>query len=152
MRTPEQKPFLRFIETVAGSVLVIGCAAGGHVEFRQTNASFKPSPRSSEPIVYRVGDVVPNVKLQSVGMIEVRGGDVDARAAAEGKQLGCWALIEHSLFDHLQRQPRTSSSSEAIALFAHGGAPHVSSVRPPLSTQFDCVTTDESAPAKPLVM
>lgn len=137
-------------------MLLGGCANAGSVTFHPTTASFEPSPRASVPPVYRRGDVLPKVRFHSVGIIEVRAGDVVARAATKGQELGCWAVIEHALFEQTRGIPSASDRLTRFehTLFAHGGLAHGPTAPPPLSTRFDCVTIDAIEPAanKPSVM
>lgn len=135
----------------------MGCAHSGHIAFQSTDSSFRPRPRSSAPDVYRRRDSVPQVALRSVGIIEVSGSEASARAAAKGQELGCWALIEHSIFDGNEQpvptEPRSSAGSpENSRLFGHGTMHAVSSVKTPLALQFDCVLLATQTSAAPMTM
>lgn len=152
---------------VLGSLVLAGCSASVRVAFRATDASFRPSARASKPNVYLQRDEVPQVALRSVGIIEVtaaasEGAEVTIKAAAKGKELGCWALVDHSVFEGMRGSPmqrgRQSSGFDgtnallAHAGLAHGGAKMSKPVRP-LVTQFDCVLKEESQlRATPIVM
>jgi len=153
---------------ILGSLVLAGCSASVRVAFRTTDASFRPSPRASEPKVYLQRDEVPQVALRSVGIIEVtaaasESAEVTIKASAKGKELGCWALVDHSLFDEMQRGSQTRGGTQSSgfsgtnALLAHGGMDHgrvqVSKPANPLVTLFDCVMKVEDKPrATPIVI
>jgi hypothetical protein len=158
---------LRSVFTGAlGALALAGCSASVRVAFHPTDISFTPTPRDSEPNVYLARNEVPQVTLRSVGIIEITAplSEASKAAAAKGKELGCWALIEHSVFDRMQsgsqmpRETRSSRPAEANVLVAHGGIDHVRGdptrrAKHSLVTQFDCVMNeDKQTPAAPIVM
>lgn len=78
-------------------------------------------------------------------MIEVKApvGDRAVEAAtAKGRELGCWALIEQTVFVQLQQASWNAFGARAILV--HGPGPHVTHVTPPSSiTEFHCVVPSE---------
>jgi hypothetical protein len=136
---------------------LVGCSEGVRITFHPTDTSFSPRPRASQPKVYLDRDQVPRVALRSVGIIEVSGRDAAAKAARKGQALGCWALVEHSVLDSIERRPQakvpSSGLSETNALVAHGGVHPVTSVRPSVVRQFDCVMAETNQqPDRPIIM
>lgn len=135
---------------------LVGCAARAQTTFHPTDASFTARSRSSDPKVYLHAEDVPSGALRSVGIIEVRGIDAEVKAAAKGRELGCWAVIDHAVFVKMQRvrteNAPLGNASDTNALLAHGGAPHVETTRIPQNTKFDCVMTESNQSPKPFVM
>lgn len=135
----------------------MACAHSGHITFQSTDSSFHPRSRASAPDVYRRRDSVPHVALRSVGIIEVSGSEASARAAAKGQELGCWALIEHSIYDDVEPpvpgEHRSSvDSPENDRLFGHGTMHAVSTVKAPSALRFDCVMLETPTSPAPLAM
>ena len=142
------------------AVLAIACAVahiatacgggGARVAFHATDATFRGAPGPA-PRAYLAADVdaVPRVKMRSVGLIEVQvpkgGGSGRAVEVAveKGRELGCWILVEHSIFATVQS--RASLAFGARIYLVHGEAPHIRTSRPEWrKTEFDCVVRDET--------
>lgn len=141
--------------------LALGCAGSASIAFHATDPSFVPSPSDSPPPVYVDREALPATAFRSVGIIDVKGPDGAAKAAAKGKELGCAAVIDHRLFEQLHHQAQmrarseSTSRSQDMTLLAHGGLDPSSAkaVRPPASSRFDCVVEQNTAPTdRPLVM
>ncbi len=132
-----------------------GVACGGdraRVAFHPTDTSFRAAPGPA-PRVYLAADVgeVPPVKLRSVGLIEVavpvsKGMSRAVELAVErGRQLGCWILVEHSIFATVQS--RAVVGFGGTIYLTHGGAHFTKTAGPSLTrTEFDCVVRDQSLP------
>lgn len=98
-------------------------------------------------------DGVPQSKMRSVGIIEVTVSQTKGLARAielaaeKGRELGCWVLIEHAIFQKLQS--RASLAFGAGVTLAHGPAPTVGHTRAPstLTAEFDCVVQGDGAGA-----
>jgi hypothetical protein len=122
------------------------CGSSARPVFHASDPSFRPAP-GARPPVYLPLDLadVPRVQMRSVGIIEVtvpaRGGLEAAAelAAAKGRELGCWIVVEHGAFARLQA--RASLAFGARVLLAHGGGSHLPHAAPPArqTAQFDCV-------------
>ena len=111
------------------------CHGGARATFHLSDPRFRPTPGAT-PRVYLPADLagVPRVPMRSVGLIEVtvpeRGGIAAAAeaAAAKGRELGCWIVVEHGAFARLPA--RASLAHGARVLLAHGTVGHVHHVAP----------------------
>lgn len=102
----------------------IGCGVSTRSVFHPTDRSFRPAP-GSKPAVYLSIDDVPKLGMRSVGLIEVTvpessgiKGAIDV-ASKKGSELGCWILIEESIFATVQM--RASLDHGVTLQLAHGG-------------------------------
>lgn len=79
--------------------------------------------------------------MHSVGIIEVadaRGSRASEIAAAKGRELGCWAVVEHDIY--IAAAKAALNEFGARIILAHGTAIHVTNARPPgAAARFDCV-------------
>ena len=124
--------------------LVLGCAPAVHSVFHATDASYVPKPGPT-PRVYLEAKHVdfPRSQLRSVGIIEVtvpkKHGMERAieLAAAKGRELGCWLVIEHSTFEKLA----VSLAFDARVSLAHGPPSAAPAARVPakLTAEFYCI-------------
>ncbi|MEJ7598378.1 MAG: hypothetical protein WKG01_10745 [Kofleriaceae bacterium] len=133
--------------TLLGGVASIACSGGTRSVFRPSDPAF--TPRVGEnPVVYLHHNIedVPKQRMRSVGLIEVtvpNGAGIDRAvdaAAKKGSELGCWILIEHSVFAALES--RASLDHGATVILAHGPGLHIGRQPSPTrerSAQFDCV-------------
>ena len=90
--------------------------------------------------------------MHSVGLVEVKVPASSGLkravvvAATKGRELGCWVMIEHSVFAELNQA--SWNVFGARALLAHSPAPQIARVAPPtevLTTEFDCVLQGQSS-------
>lgn len=107
--------------SMVGSVLASGCGPGVHSAFRPTDRTFTPR-RGQTPRVYLYSAEVPTVRMRTVGVVAVsvparKGveGVIDA-AASKGREVGCWALVEESLFARLASRAAMSDPRAAVVL------------------------------------
>ena len=144
---------------------LFGCT-GMNSSFHQTDPSFQPAPvfaGGGSPAVYLNEKEVPRVPIRSVGIITVAAWpgisaeELRQKAAAKGKELGCWAVIEHSAFLMLQVHPSAwMGESEAKVILVHdgghgggggsgsgGGGGHGGGSGSRGDRRFDCVVRDE---------
>ena len=145
--------------SVAACLLVIGCSVGTHSEFRQTQARFSPRPGRS-PRVYLYLAEVPDLPLRSVGVIWVsvpaRHGikGVAEAAADRGRRVGCWALVERSIFSRLRSRQAGARGIRGMAILVQEIRPQSRSkvILPPptdrsvITAEFECVIPDRSPP------
>jgi hypothetical protein len=115
------------------------------VTFRPTDPSFAARPGDTPRVVVD-REQLPHRPLHSVGIIEVSAGTA-ARAgelaAAKGRDLGCWVIVEHSVFV----EASSALAFGARTMLAHGSAPHASEARPRRTVvRFDCVLIGVPAP------
>lgn len=109
------------------AMVTAGCS-GTRASFRPTDPSFVPSPLQGASLrVYFFKEEVPNVPMRSVGIVEVSvpGGDREERritdaAAAKGKELGCWALIRHSVYSEMQKHASAWFGRHSGVMLVHG--------------------------------
>jgi hypothetical protein len=131
---------------MATAISFASCGNSASSVFHPSDPSFRPSP-GPKPPVYLLRNLaeVPRVQMRSVGLIEVtvaerRGNTAAAEVAAEqGRELGCWIVVEHGAFTSLQT--RASRDHDARVLLVHSGASHISHASPRArhTVQFDCV-------------
>ncbi len=152
------KTLLPFTALVVASISV-ACSAGIKSSFKPTDTSFVAAPGTSPPVYLYPADV-PKLAWRSVGIIEVTipGSssltDTIKAAAAKGKQVGCAALIEHSVFAHMKTESWYGGPDGARLRLVHGGgassspqaAPSKSASRPAETTRFDCVLKPKAPP------
>lgn len=100
------------------------CGASTRAVFHPTDESFRPT-RGSKPSVCLAVEDVPKLGMRSVGFIEVTvpensgiKGAIDV-ATEKGIEVGCWILIEESIFAALKT--RASLDHGATIQLAHGG-------------------------------
>lgn len=111
------------------TITTAGCS-GVQISFRRTDPSFVASPLEGAvtPRVYFFAEDVPKVPLRSVGIVEVSvpGGHRDEMkaftdgAVAKGKELGCWALVRHTVYERIQKQARAWSERHYGVRLVHG--------------------------------
>ena len=123
-------------------LVLLGCS-GTPATFRPTDPSFRPSP-GPLPRVYLEAnaDEFPREGVRSVGLIQVKAPEGTGMkrlielAAKKGRELGCWIVVEHSVFERL----KTALDHGARALPTHGPVPHIGAVSPgTVRAEFDCV-------------
>jgi len=131
----------------------LGC--GGpttNIAFQQSDPAFRPAP-GAKPRVYLEGDEaeIPKVPMRSVGLVVlsvpegsgIAGGLELARQ--KGQQLGCWILVEHSVFVSLHSaQSRVELAYGATIVLVHatgGGVGHAKEPKTEgqISAELDCV-------------
>jgi len=126
-RSPRSTDRNRCLLAAMVTITVGGCS-GVRTSFHPTDPSFVASPlQGASPRVYFFAEDVPKVSMRSVGIVEVsvpEGQREEIRlaeaAAAEGKELGCWALVRHSVFLTIQGQPNAWLSWRSGVLLVHG--------------------------------
>lgn len=140
-------------------LLLFGCT-GTNSSFHQTDPSFRPAPVSAggdSPVVYLNEKDVPKIAIRSVGVVTVAAWpgisteELRQKAAAKGRELGCWAVIEHSAFLMLRLHPSAwTSESEATLILVHdghdgggGGGGDGGRSGSPSDWRFDCVVRDD---------
>jgi hypothetical protein len=126
-------------------VTVLGCGQTIRSTFQATDPTFTPSPGPT-PRVYVESNRadIPRVKLRSVGVLAITVAKkyglsrAVELAADKGRELGCWAVIEHSTFETLQSH---ALSFDARVILAHGPPHTPKHAGPPttLTVEFDCV-------------
>ena len=138
---------------------LFGCT-GMNSSFHQTDPSFQPTPVSAggdSPAVYLNEKEVPRVAIRSVGIITVvawpgiSNEELRQKAAAKGKELGCWAVVEHSAFLMLRLDTSAwMGESEATVILVHeggggggGGGGHGGGSGSRSDRRFDCVVRDD---------
>lgn len=111
---------------------LFGCA-GMNSSFHQTDPSFQPTPVSAggdSPAVYLNEKDVPKVAIRSVGIITIVAWpgisteELRQKAAAKGKELGCWAVVEHSAFVMLHLHTSALDKPGATVILVHDGGGH----------------------------
>ena len=140
----------------------LGCAELS-TSFHQTDHAFRPTPaRGGSPAVYMDPRDVPRVHMRSVGVITILApAGVGSRAlvraaAAKGEELGCWAVVEHSVYLLVQGRDSSWDGEPMVMLLpVHGGGGGGGSAggsqqsygsvpeRLPAETLFDCVIKDD---------
>ena len=144
---------------VAASLLAIGCSVGTHSAFHQTQPRFSPRPGRA-PRVYLHLAEVPDLPLRSVGVIwvSVPAGHgikgVAEAAAARGRTVGCWALVERSIFSRLRSRQAGGQEIRRMAILVQEIRPlvHRKVIVPPpadrsvITAEFECVIPDRPAP------
>lgn len=136
---------------------LLGCS-GMSASFHQTDDTFLPVPIAiGSPAVYFFPKEVPAAPMRSVGIITVvapaaTGSRELARlVAAKGKEVGCWALVEHSVFLLMQsRSTLWDVGPTAKIVLVHGGGggaggghPYESAGESEKKSTFDCLIKDE---------
>lgn len=108
----------------AGSVVASGCKPHVESAFRPTDLTFTPR-RGHTPRVYLYSAEVPTVRMRTVGIVAV---SVPARhgvegvihaAATKGREIGCWALVEESLFAQLASRAAAGDQTGAAPILVH---------------------------------
>lgn len=123
----------------------VGCSSSPQTVFHPTDSSFRPSPGPS-PKLYDRSNVAELrlVGMRSVGRIEVNVPESSGKkrvielAVEKGRELGCWALVEHSAFATL----KTALENGARIWLAHGGGHDASPGA--LHAEFHCVMKTEA--------
>lgn len=149
----------------AMTMATAGCS-GIQTSFQPTDPSFVARPRQdASPRVYFFAEDVPKVPVHSVGIVEVSipGGHRDETralmdgAAAQGKELGCWALIRHSVYLQMQKHSSAWSGRRSGVMLVHGsrggggggsgsyGYAEPQAERPRRIESFDCVIRRDGA-------
>jgi len=142
---------LASISTVVGSVVALGCGPYVESAFRPSDRTFTPRRGRTPPVYLYYSSEVPTVRMRSVGIVAVsvpaRSGldGVIHAAAAKGRDVGCWALVEESLFAQLASRALTSQVG-ALPILVHGGGfngPRRVSIPPPrdrsvVAAEFEC--------------
>jgi hypothetical protein len=121
-------------------VLLAACATSTRASLRASDPTFVPAPGLT-PAVYTSARAaeIPADARRSVGLVEVHA-DTEAQAAelasAKGREIGCWMLIEHTVFEH-----RGAELADGGRIYlAHGGPQLPPRVKPPKTQyQFDCI-------------
>lgn len=132
------------------------CGPGVETAFRRTDASFTPR-MGRTPEVYLYSIEMPAARMRSVGVVAVsvpaRSGieGVVRAAAAKGREIGCWALVEQALFARMSARAGAGGLHGAAPIPIHrGGLPafrftHQRVVIPPppdrsvVAARFECV-------------
>lgn len=145
------------LPAIAIASVAIGCGSTTRSVFHLTDQTFRPAPGSA-PAVYLVVDDVPRSRMRSVGTIVVTVAQSSGIQRAievakeKGRQLGCWILIEESIF--ATARTRASLDHGAAVQLAHGGGDHGGQDRGgsessdgKLTAEFHCVLQDAGTSA-----
>ena len=124
---------------------VLGCGPTITSSFHATDPTFTPTPGPA-PRVYVESNRadIPRVKLRSVGVLTItvakkHGLSRAVELATErGRELGCWLVIEHGIFEKRHAHALTFG---ARVILAHGPPHTPKHAGPPtrLTVEFDCV-------------
>jgi hypothetical protein len=132
------------IELAIVLLVTAACVTSKRVAFHPSDPAFTPAPGPS-PAAYTSENIdqVPNVPMRSVGIIEVsvRSDQLERAielAVAKGRELGCWAVIEHDAF--ARRASQVWLDSDVAIIRVHGMPPHADHKGPRTRIlNFDCV-------------
>jgi len=126
---------LKYIGVVV--VLCVGCIT---TSFIQTDPSYVPTDRQKKPRVFL--DRLPEEPYHSVGIIEAmapagsRFEKILAIVQKKGQELGCWGLVERSIFPirgskpPAQETPMSRTNSDMVELAQSYRAP--APIQPPV--------------------
>lgn len=156
-----KQPYLCRIGRFCSVLLVMGLLGCSRItiSFHPTDHSFQALPASEHsPVVYLDPGNVPSVPMRSVGLITIVGPwdfsdrELVQAAAAKGKELGCWAVIEHTVYLRLlHKHSFWDGEGTTLVIPVHGGGgggggqgSYGSVGGPPRrKTSFDCVVKDD---------